>query len=60
MRLSQVLHHERNQAVRLQANVLFVLVAGEQMRRAVWGRETHTIGRPGGKAEGKADCMLEE
>lgn len=60
VRLSQVLHHERNQAVRLQANVLFVLVAVEQMRRAVWGRETHTIVRPGGKAERKADCMLEE
>ncbi len=37
--LSQVLHHhnERNQAVRLQANVLFVLVAVEQIQRAVWG-----------------------
>ncbi|KAL1265386.1 hypothetical protein QQF64_003413 [Cirrhinus molitorella] len=38
-----VLHHhsERNQAVRLQANVLFVLVVIEQMRRAVWGHERH-------------------
>lgn len=44
MGLSQVLHHhnERNQAVRLQANVLFVLVAVEQMRRCRLGpREAH-------------------
>ncbi len=60
--LSQVLHHhnERNQAVRLQANVVFVLVAVEQIQRAVWGHERHITVWPGGKAEKKADCMLEE